>query len=31
MGKKTVQRKLKREEILIVTGVSEEPLTPVFK
>jgi len=31
MEKKTVQRKLKREEILIVTDVSEEPATSVFK
>jgi hypothetical protein len=31
MGKKSVQRRLKREEILIVTDVSEEPATSLVK
>jgi hypothetical protein len=31
MGKKSVQRRMKREEILIVTGVSEEPAASLFK
>jgi hypothetical protein len=31
MERKTVQRRLKREEILIVTDVSEEPASSVFR
>ena len=31
MGEKTVQRRLKREKILIITDVSEEPAASLFK